>query len=463
MQKTALPRAGKRSLLNKLRENVFNPTGVAAEKFFNPEFEDVMNRLRNDTDDPVRAIVTGDQIGDAEAPADGTSLKSLLSSAKSNLNRREYMKAVADLGRFHKKMYDVVKILSNFRANLDQVHEKFLFQDLDDESKEHLHDLHNRFAPKAASYNQPYFIKQANILDFFANIGTERGRALSAWEKRYPKQVAQLKKSSASMLTQSERLLSIVLSVLKEMASARSVRNPDKYIAAAAKIIKAYDNYDNSFKTYYNITVKPFENIISGFAPKKVDVSDKPAELGGQEVDPNGERDPSPEDLEVPTLPRNNVPKNMDPQAVLSKSPSVVFPNPNAPSSGVEDLSPEEIQTVPPSVPASATQRATPARDTEPSPFGEAGDTEPSPSMGNTEIAGPPSSGPVRSKFKSDEIANQMWGTAAHRNFYNTLSKMSGESPVVLSLFIKKYASSIQKSDPATAIQLLSVAKSIRG
>jgi hypothetical protein len=455
MQKTAQ----KRSLLNKLRE-MTNVSGISAEKFFNPEFEDVMNRLRDETDDPVRAIVTGNQIGDAEAPADGLSLKSLLSSAKSNLNRREYMKSVADLGRFHKKMYDVVKILSGFRATLDSVHEKFLFKDLDDESKEHLHDLHNRFAPKAAAYNQPYFLKQANILDFFANIGTERGRALSAWEKRYPKQVAQLKKSSASMLTQSERLLSVVISVLKEMASARAVRNPDKYIAAAAKIIKAYDNYDNSFKTYYNTTVKPFENIISGFAPKKVDVSDKPAELGDQEIDTNGEVNPKPEDLDVPTLPRNNLPKNLSPQSVLSKSPSVIFPNQNVPSSGVEDLAPEEIQTIPPSSPPSATQRA---RDTDVSPIGNDGDTEPSPSMVNTEISPPPSSRPATSNFKADEIARQMWGTASHRNFYNALSKMSGESPVVLSLFIKKYASSIQKSDPTTAIQLLNVAKSIRG
>jgi hypothetical protein len=56
-----------------------------------------------------------------------------------------------------------------------------------------------------------------------------------------------------------------------------------------------------------------------------------------------------------------------------------------------------------------------------------------------------------------------MWGASAHRNFYNTLSKMSGESPAVLALFIKKYAASIQKSDPASAIQLLNVAKSIKG
>jgi hypothetical protein len=451
MQKTAQ----KRSLLNKLRE-MTNVSGIAAEKFFNPEFEDVMNRLRDETDDPVRAIVTGQQIGEAEAPADGLSLKSLLSSAKSNLNRREYMKSVADLGRFHKKMHDVVKILSGFRATLDSVHEKFLFKDLDDESKEHLHDLRNRFTPKDASYNQPYFLKQANILDFFANIGTERGRALSAWEKRYPKQVAQLKKSSASMLTQSERLLSVVLSVLKEMASARAVRNPDKYIAAASKIIKAYDNYDNSFKAYYNSTVKPFESVISGFAPKKVDVSDKPAELGDQEVGKKSE------DGEIPTLPRipeAKLPQGLSPQPGLSNSPSV-FPLVNQVPSSTIDLAPEEVQTLPTSVPPSQTQRV---RDTEVSPAGSERDTEPSPSALNTEMSPPPSSRPATSKFKSDEIANQMWGASAHRNFYNTLSKMSGESPAVLALFIKKYAASIQKSDPASAIQLLNVAKSIKG
>lgn len=446
MQKTAQ----KRSLLNKLRE-MTNVSGIAAEKFFNPEFEDVMNRLRDNTDDPVRAIITGQQIGDAEAPADGMSLKSLLSSAKSNLNRREYMKAISNLGRFHKKMYDVVSILSGFKSTLDSVHEKFLFQDLDDESKEHLHDLHNRFSPKKTSAAaQPYFLKQANILDFFANIGTERGRALGAWEKRYPKQVAALKKSSATILSQSEKLLSAVLSVLKEMASARAVRNPDKYILAASKIIKAYENYDNSFKAYYENHVKPFEKVIDGFAPKKVDNSDKPVELGDKEIAPDSDVDSK--DLIVPTLPSNNLPKDLSPQSVLSKSPSVVFPLTQKAPSSVIDLAPEEIETVPPS----QTQRV---RDTEPSPS-PAGDTEPSPP--NTEIAPAPTSGPVLSKFKSDEVAEQMWGKA-HRNFYESLSKMSGESPAVLSLFIKKYASNIQKSDPATAIQLLNVAKSIKG
>lgn len=431
MQKTAQ----KRSLLNKLRE-MTNVSGIAAEKFFNPEFEDVMNRLRNDTDDPVRAIITGEKIGEAEPPSDGTSLKSLLSSAKSNLNRREYMKATADLGRFHKKMYDVVRILAGFKSTLDSVHEKFLFKDLDDESKEHLHDLKQRFAPPKTAASQEYFIKQANILDFFANIGTERGRALGAWEKRYPKQVAQLKKSSASILSQSERLLSIVLSVLKEMASARSVRNPDKYINAAAKILKSYDTYDKAFKDYYDNNVKPFEHIINQFAPQKmVDVSDKPSELGSMEVDPK------PEDLNVPTLPRNNVPNISLPAGSQSVPFSLKGKNPTF-------------------VPTQNTQISPQTTNTEVSAPNEDRGIDPSPSVVNTEI--PPSSGPLPSKLKSDQLAEEMWGKSSHRNFYQTLNKMSNESPIVLSSFIKKYADKIKTTDPATSIQLLKVVQSIK-
>ena len=440
MQKTAQ----KRSLLNKLRE-MTNVSGIAAEKFFNPEFEDVMNRLRNETDDPVRAIVTGEQIGEAEAPADGLSLKALVASAKSNLNRREYMKATADLGRFHKKMYDVVRILSGFKSNLDKVHEKFLFKDLDEESQQHLHDLHNRFSPAKTAASQPYFLKQANILDFFANIGTERGRALAGWEKRYPKQVGQLKKSSASMLSQSEKLLGTVISVLKEMASARATRNPDKYIAASTKIIKAFDSYDKSFKEYYTNNVKPFESIISGFAPKKqVDVSDKPAELGDKEVAPK-----MPSVKAPPTEDAGDTLRSPPPSGMESGPPSKPFPLVQIkPPSSVHDTSPPS--DVGPTIPV-------------PGPGQGAPDTMPPSSGPKTLVSPPPSGMEEPEEFKSDQLAKEMFGKKpAHQKFYETLEKMSGESPAILSLFIKKYALSVQKKDPSTAIQLLKVANSIK-
>ena len=40
---------------------------------------------------------------------------------------------------------------------------------------------------------------------------------------------------------------------------------------------------------------------------------------------------------------------------------------------------------------------------------------------------------------------------------------MSQESPIILAGVIARYASSIQESDPETALSLFSVAKNIRG
>ena len=160
--------AQKRGPLTKLRENVFNPTGIAAEKFFNPEFKKVLKDLR-EKDDQIRAIVTGEKIGDAEAPSDPTPMKALLKSAKSNFNRREYMSAIAELGRFHKKIFDIVQIINKLNANVDEVHHEFLYKDLSDESKQHLQDLKTRFAEA----QQNALIKEASIMDFFYNIGTK--------------------------------------------------------------------------------------------------------------------------------------------------------------------------------------------------------------------------------------------------------------------------------------------------
>ena len=106
MQKTAQ----KRGLLDKLIENsgINNISGIAAEKFFNPEFKEVMETLRK-KDDTIRSIVAGEIIGDGDPGEGPTALKKLLKNAKSNIARREYMSATADLGWFHKKISDISK------------------------------------------------------------------------------------------------------------------------------------------------------------------------------------------------------------------------------------------------------------------------------------------------------------------------------------------------------------------
>lgn len=419
MQRTAQ----KRSLLNKLRE-MTNISGIAAEKTFNPEFQELMDNLRDKTDDPVRAIVSGQQIGMAPAPDDAASLKDLLKSVKSNINRREYMRAVADLGRFHKKMYDVITILSSFKVNVDKIHEKFLFEGLDEESRRHLRELKSR----VARVNNKNLIKNANMLeDFFANFATKRGKALAAWEKRYPKQTSKLKYDTQNLLKSSERLLSITLSSLKEMATARATRNPDNYLRSADKIIKAYQSYDEVFKKYYSENIK-------GFLEKQ--------------------------DLIV-DVDKNIMPETSKPTVdVTPKGEPVIIPN-------IKSITPTSIPPLPP-VPQYS--KDAPYSITHPGqippPVAIPQFKEPLPV-----IAPPPLPTEPGFEFKTDKdqppVAQKKLPMRppqkkSHKNFIESLESMAGESVILLSAHISRYAKSILSSDPETSIKLFKLAKSIK-
>lgn len=487
MQKTAQ----KRSFLNKLREKT-NLGGMATENIFSPEFRELMDRLRDETDDPVRAILSGTQIGNAPPPDDAISLKDLIKETKSSINRREYMKAVANLGRFHKKIFEATRILSGFKANVDSIHEKFLLEGLDDDSKKHLHDLRDRISAKAASSDQSYFIKEANIMDFFSNIGTERGRALAAWEKTYPKQVGKLKGDTISMLRRSESLMGNVLSVLKDMATARATRNVDKYLLGADKIVKLYNVYDVAFKEYYNANVKGFleKNKLIADAPvqnpiaPEISVSDsvRPGDSGSKSdfATAPGSEYPS----SIPAAP--GVPAGMAPQApgVNSIDTDRVGP---PDMTDIEDIDSrsgalakqleqqlrgaapvaapatvpqrqtgtvlDRLQTTPPSKPPSMVPGRTPTL------------------IPNNQFAVPPP--PAISNLRPTLIPKDEFGAPeeaprqdvrkAHQNFYSTLESMGQtESPTILGLYIKKYAASIQHTDLTTALKLFELAKSIK-
>ena len=257
MQKTAQ----KRSVLNKLRE-MTNVSGIAAEKFFNPEFKKVMESLRA-KDDEIRSIVSGEDIGEGSAGSDPMSAKSILKSARSNFNRREYMSSIADLSRFHKKAIDVVMVIRSLNKDVDAVHHEFLYKDLPEDKIKHLNDLKQRFAA-----TQAQLIKEAGIADFLVNIGTKRGRALALWEKRYPEKTKKLKNSIESLLKDSDTFLDKLLLHLKEMASARSTRNVDVYVGKANDILSSYSKYDNSFKNQYNTVLKPFLAEVEFLTPK---------------------------------------------------------------------------------------------------------------------------------------------------------------------------------------------------
>jgi hypothetical protein len=428
MQKTAQ----KRSLLNKLRE-MTNVSGIATEKYFNPEFKQIMDHLRN-VDDGVRAIAAGEQVGDASAPSDATSLKDVLKSIKSNLNRREYMRVVADLGRFHKKVYDIAHLLGLFKSNVDKTHEKFLFQDMDDETKKHLQDLNGRL--KSASL-QPYFVKEANLLDFFTNIATERGRALAAWEKRYPHKIKKLKDDATSLLAQSEKLLSIILSSLKDMAKARATRNPDAYINLSDKItnnFNVFENGDKGFKKFYTEHVKGFIERPEFSAPTKVDTTTKPDELGKKEVTAppaGGGSGINPDPDQTITLVQNK-PLSRP----LGKVPQIAPPLPKIPQMPPHVIDQGRMRNVNP-ITGEITDQGVQDPDADPI-------TAPQPSPNST-------------RTTQTKLA------PAHKQFFDSLETLGEESPKFLAVHIARYAKSIQGSDPETALKLFQIVKSIKG
>jgi hypothetical protein len=428
MQKTAQ----KRSVLNKLRE-MTNVSGIAAEKFFNPEFQKVMESLR-EKDDHIRSIVSGEVIGAGDPGNDPVSVKDLLKSSKSNLNRREYMTAVAELGRVHKKLFDTVQMISSLNSDVDKVHHEFLFKDLDDERKKQLADMKTRFA---SNQQFSYLVKEAGVMDFFYNIGTKRGRALAAWEKRYPKQVGKLKKDTEALQSKTEALFATVLSSLKEMASARATRNIDNYVKAAEKITKGYQGYDKMFREYYNSNVKGFLEKVELVSPtEKVEDA---KELGKQEL-PVEKKDETISTQAPVTL--KNEPSSSA-QETLPYAPTT--PAPPLPSN-------KDVVPIPPAplVPTNIV-------NTLPYP-GTVPDSSP-----KTEPSPPPSMAPEGENFKSDQLAEKMWGVKAHEKFFSSLQSLSNEAPLILASYIAKYASSIQSTDTDTSIKLFNIVKSIKG
>jgi hypothetical protein len=401
--------AQRRSLLNKLHE-MANVPARSAEEFFKPELKRVMGLL-TDADDVVRSNLLGSKVGKASAE-DPVSAKDLLKEAKSFINRREYLSAVANLGRFHKKMQDVANILESLKINVDGLHHQFLFNKLPGKHREQLESLRSRFA----SDRLPYFTKEAGIMDFFHNIGTQRGRALAAWEKRYPKIVGKIRDGAIVQLEASQDLLNTAVALLKTMASHRAGRNIDAYLETGKELSDAFKKYDmggknGGFRGFYNNVIKPYMD----------------AQLK-MESEPN------------PNIP---VPTPTSTQTVNAPPMDGAFTAPENPD--------PTLLPPPPGLPA--TPQASPPTSTIPSPA-------PAPQFAPEPT--PPENEEIP---KSEQIAQQlkMKGIIAQHNFLQSLEVFNNEDPRLLANYISKYAQSIQSNDPNTAIKLFGIVKSLRG
>jgi hypothetical protein len=441
MQKTAQ----KRNVFNKLREFT-DISGKAAEAFFNPQFKELMERIRI-KDDRIRSIVVGKKLGDADkeiendsAPAPesyGPGLKDILKQAKSNLNRREFMSAVHDLVEYHDKVTEVVAQIKSVEYHLDKVHEDFLFEKLTPEQKAKL-------VGKKFAHQQAELVKQAGyISDFFHNMKS-RGRGLAAWEKRFPKDVNKIKNGLTIIFQKSEALLSTIIGSLKDMASARSVRNPDDYFKGTDKIKTSFEKYNAAFKTYY-------EEVISSRYLKQM-----------QEYDKAQEPVPTKENASEPTsvpghnrLPGVDLPDNAKPSA-----PSIIQPPaPSATTSPTAHQALSKLFSNPISTPAPAAAEPKPSPAVaEPKPA-----SKPVPNF-TAELNVPEPRVRVSTEPNSEPEPDVRTRIGAeHKKFYASLESLSGESPSMLALFIKKYANSIKLTNPKISSKLFKIAQQIKG
>lgn len=410
-----------RGILNELREKM-NMPGSYLDKFFKPELERIMAALRV-VDDKIRAELTGKNIGD-EPPEIPKASKDILKEARKNFARREYMMGAADLGMFHKKMSLIAAEISKWEIDVNRIHHRFLFQGVDEEKLQGLRQ--HMEAKKAEELNR--ILKQAGVTDFFYNLLSPRGRALAAWEKKYPKETKALREGGPKLVDAADTLLTNTISLMKEMATARATRRPDDYMDSANKIVAEYNKFDKNFRDYYNNAIMPFMRVkdeidaklkaekpeatpVPAQPPRKMELGyEVPASPGAPAVPGASPATPSVPDLDVPA------PKTQQMTLQFEGQPPGASP-PFAPAK-------PPIVSRPPTVPQPPMV---------PKPEAKPGDI--------TEKTEPPK----------------------HAQFYAALESLSHEDPRIVASFISKYAKSIQGTDPETAIRLFNVVKLTRG
>lgn len=402
MQKTAQ----KKNILRKL---VDMTSGVAAEKFFNPQFKKVMEDLRK-KDEEIRV------------PA--KELKDLYKSAKSNFNKREYMQSLTELGKFHEKCMLIVQLIGELNNRVDEVHHEFLFKDLNDDHKDYLRDMKKRFA-----FKQNNIVKEAGIMDFLHNIFSKRGKALALWEKRYPKKHIELKKAINEILNESRSLFDVMVSSLKEMADAKFVRNVDDYVNSASKITKKYNVYDFKFREKYKIFKEYIDIATKEDAPNplldpKLNPIKEPVNLSPEmQTIPNVQIEPS----EVETIDRKVPDLNLVPQNVKS-SPVVT---PEKPDTDKEQMVPSHVSE---------------------------------PSFNEPEIDPNLKSEQIINQFKEDDEKRRrdfLYGKKSYLDFIESLESMADESPIIVSSYIRKYADVIKETNSKAAMDLFKIANSL--
>ncbi len=429
--------AQKRSLKQKFKE-VTDISGQLAERKYE-QLGWIMNAIR-DNDNEIRAIVTGKKIERLGPGEDAVSLKDLIKTAKHHLNKSQFMMAVSELGRFHKKIDEVRFVINKFieddeRKSKEKEYHSLLFTGLKHKPLERIKSLHERFAELEHEIN-----KEAGFLDFMSEkiFGGEAEKGLM---RAFPKLVTALKERSLDILNKSQELYNTILAVLEKMAEARISRNVDNYLNLVSGLEPHLKQYHAHFESYYKEAVKPFVEKSEVFSPKK--------EVEEEHVEP------------VAVKPDSEYP------ATKSHPPvTKISPVPSAKPSSSEALTPVAPTSLAPLTP-------TPTQKIEP------------PTVKNTQspdttilLSDLPEESGVQTKTKEEQAPETQRSPGAvgrqlelnlpevipptkrsHIKFIQSLEKLSNESPILIKNLIKKYANQIKDNDPESAIKLYKIIK----
>lgn len=402
--------AQRRNWLNKLREKT-NIGGKAME-VFSPTFLELMENLRT-IDDEIR-----------EQAVD---LKDILKTAKTNFNRREYMTAIAFLGRFHEKVEIIDNELSKLHGTVDKHHQEFLYGDVD---PEHVDYITNKLSPrfeakpnsKTAELERASLNKEAGLSDWWHNIHSDRGRTLSAWEKRFPRYAKELKTHTAQMINKSEAYLNGLLLTFKLLNTLRSTRKLEEYLKVSSKLREKYKSYNAAFTTFYNSQIKKF--------------IDYQKAINRQ--------------VEIPGLTSSEVAKKVEKQLAPTISPESEEIVPEKPL----DFTPEEFPIL---------NKPEEKRDTIPA-------SPPPANIEPIEISSDPFADniPIDLKSKAPKVSikdlletSKSKKKANHTLFLQALGALENRHPMVIAKEIVIYANSIVESDRETSKNLLKIAKNI--
>lgn len=285
--------AQQRSRWNKFREK-HDPFAKAFErKFrgFSPEAAAVLDALEN-VDTRVRDIAMGladktsvqekaiDAGGEGEdktvvtEPIEpGQTLRDILRVSQTNFRRREYMTAVSYLGQFHRRMEMIDEEFKQLKNVVDTVHQKFLFEGLD---PSHVNYLTKHLGPRFEKYREKAKNKvkgdekpkkatvaydltaEGGVSDWWHNIFDDRGKELSAWEKRFPQYTKALKAQTSSMTSRAQALLENLLTTLKQLDKARAARRIEEYLKLSNRWQDRFRAFHTAFLTFYNSHIRDY-------------------------------------------------------------------------------------------------------------------------------------------------------------------------------------------------------------